>query len=386
MSTPIFQEILAADFIQLLAANLLEKGVQYKITDRADLGIILTATQPNKISMNGIGGFLNPDFDNIGVDVSASPRYAGVFAVTGVNPNVVQGVWYPAGESGSVTGDIWFWDGIHYQVTDDTQFNGTDPATNTAAYTVLLKGAPNVGYAEVWDIVIYNLFGIVYREDEWRNKITMSQATFQWGNPEVREIILESDWIGAIDCINQRGEFQKCDISTGARLTITNDFDAVFNHNTLDSSASITVENSNGNDVQACRFSGVGATLEDVAVSNKIAESGFSNFETTIDITGLTTIDLTAAGYQGIIHLTSSNATETVNLISNIPSIYPYKLYPAAGLTLTLTGSPVATAAVNEIILPTLTVVLNGDNGDWIELQSDGVTSYSAQQDAMNYI
>tara|TARA_R110000868_G_scaffold175724_4_gene412921 strand:- start:2733 stop:4700 length:1968 start_codon:yes stop_codon:yes gene_type:complete len=125
----------------------------------------------------------------------------------------------------------------------------------------------------------------------------------------------------------------------------------------------------------------ISATIE-----YKGTDNNASNFEATIDITGLTTLDITANNiYCGIINLTSSNATENIDEITvvNTPLV-PFTLRPASGLTLTVTGTAVGSATTDDIVLPTATIVLDGTNGDWLQLQSNG--TYSRQLAAENYI
>jgi hypothetical protein len=121
-------------------------------------------------------------------------------------------------------------------------------------------------------------------------------------------------------------------------------------------------------------------------IENKGTDNTTSNFEATIDITGLTILDITADNiYCGIINITSSNATENIDeiTVANTPSV-PFTLRPASGLVLTVTGTAVASATTDDIVLPTATIVLDGTNGDWLQLESNG--TYSRQLAAETYI
>lgn len=121
------------------------------------------------------------------------------------------------------------------------------------------------------------------------------------------------------------------------------------------------------------------------AIDKKRCESGFSNFEATISITGATTLAITTVfPYVGIFNLTSANATETINTITNFPTLCPFKLLPASGLTVTFTGTAIAGIAADKIALPTASFVANGTNTDWIVLQAS--SAHVEQVDAMNYI
>jgi hypothetical protein len=107
-------------------------------------------------------------------------------------------------------------------------------------------------------------------------------------------------------------------------------------------------------------------------IENKRIESGFSNFDFLLDITGLTTVNLLAGtpggtnAYMGIFNLTSTNATESVDTLVNYPSTHSFEIRPASGLTLTLVHG---TGAGNPRLAGGINAVLNGTNGDFIVLQ-----------------
>lgn len=108
-------------------------------------------------------------------------------------------------------------------------------------------------------------------------------------------------------------------------------------------------------------------------VENKIVQSGLSTPDATIDITGLTTVDYTAAWaqYVGILNLTSSNSTETIDSITNPPTDFPFTIRPAAGLVLTITGAAYAGIAAGQIALKAASYVLDGTKGEYIVLEID---------------
>ena len=115
-------------------------------------------------------------------------------------------------------------------------------------------------------------------------------------------------------------------------------------------------------------------------VESKISTIGFSNLEETIDITGLTALDCTAAWaqYRGIYNLTSSNATETISAdsLTNFPTLFPFRIVPATGLALTLTCTSAASAAAGSIVGSAGTIVLDGTNGDFVELEADSTGTF----------
>jgi len=103
---------------------------------------------------------------------------------------------------------------------------------------------------------------------------------------------------------------------------------------------------------------------------------GFSNTETTLDITGLTNIDfgvvsilggliVDSGRFCGLIRLTSTNATETINTIyaGNSTVFSPYRFIPEAGLVVTFNDSSVAGG---NIILNTQNIPVNGSLSEYI--------------------
>lgn len=104
----------------------------------------------------------------------------------------------------------------------------------------------------------------------------------------------------------------------------------------------------------------------------------------TLDITGLTTIDLSSVADADIVNLTSTNATETVDSIIGATDNKTVRLQPESGLTVTFTGTAVADAAAGDIVLPTASFVANGTNRDYLSVVSDG--DFVKQVDANNFI
>jgi hypothetical protein len=101
------------------------------------------------------------------------------------------------------TGDIFIWDGYHYQLTDHTLVDGTDP-TISPAYVQLSKTNLRVGYIEEVDKVIYDLATdiIEVRGDRLRNRVfQISLQNWQWGNPNV----FNNTVLGTANTVNQRG-------------------------------------------------------------------------------------------------------------------------------------------------------------------------------------
>lgn len=77
------------------------------------------------------------------------------------------------------------------------------------------------------------------------------------------------------------------------------------------------------------------------------------------------------------------NPQQTVNInnpsiVIEIPtdSLFPFRLIPASGLTLTLTGTAAASATDGSIVMSGATIVLDGDNGDFVELEADSTGTF----------
>jgi hypothetical protein len=79
------------------------------------------------------------------------------------------------------------------------------------------------------------------------------------------------------------------------------------------------------------------------------------------------------ASHCGILTLSSANPAENISSVMQASLVFDYELHPAAGLMLTLTGTPYATALANSITLPAATLVLDGDTGDFATFRNDSL-------------
>src|SRR3990170_1682707 len=108
----------------------------------------------------------------------------------------------------------------------------------------------------------------------------------------------------------------------------------------------------------------------------KTMVDGLSTFERTVNISGLTTLDITEnySKFAGIIDLTSTNATESINLILNQPSRFDYELRPEIGLTLTINGTAFADIdSDGQILLNSATVNLIGSEMEYIIFRKEKI-------------
>lgn len=263
-------EITYADMATALAGATLTPGQYYNITDAAgtDLGFVCMAVQADEITVSGTGGYLNADFQAVG-------DYSGVEGITGQAAGTQQGIWQAANEGGYTQGDIVIWNLLHWQLTDSGAIDGTDPATNTAAYTQLLKTNTNQGYITAWDGSEFDFPNawLQYREDVLGNKIRYTKneddankglgysaiLDFQFGRTGVYANISDDGYMGIKNIIGffyrnsftKSSEFSNCTIGDQASvygntlalaagiLSCTFENESGFNTNTFYSSASI---------------------------------------------------------------------------------------------------------------------------------------------------
>ena len=325
-----------------------------------------------------------------------------------------------------VLGDIVIWNLLHWQLTDDTLLDGTDPATNTAAYTVLYKQSQNVGYIEVWDIVEFDYIGnqtVEFRQDSIAGGTVRGETGivgYQFGRYDCLENNINTP--GIFDIINLIGKFRYNTVYQNVNISgIVTGADTAIENNILENGGALTgITAGTGCSISRNKIGqgatlggsttmGDGAAFNDLdirankQISNKAIDAGvtfsdkivqlttdtaetysanvegnriqpgFSDIPGTIDITGLTTLDCTAAWaqYRGIYNLTSSNATEAIDTITNPPTAFPFTLRPAAGLVLTITGTAYSGIGAGQIALKAASYVLDGDKGEYIVLEID---------------
>ncbi len=279
-------------------------------------------------------------------------------------------------------GDIVFWNGFHFQLVDDTTIDGTDPYTNTTAYLRLVKGSnANLGYIRCEAKVEYDFRnnwiqaytderGIVIR-DTFLNS-NGSIDLFQRGNDFV---FGQSVPDGSIYTnINNRGIITSNLISSSSLVISDNTNTGTITGNSFINSSIIA--NKTSQTLGSCTFIGIIATVNPlISETSYIAEKGVqSTFPCTIDITGLTTLDITAANnYCGVINITGG-AVEGIDTITNRPQV-PFKLNFPVITTFTITGTAAVAMMANKIALSAATYVGNGSKGDFIEFEEATLNS-----------
>lgn len=334
-------------------------------------------------------------------------------------------------------GDVVIYNCLHYQATDITLLDGTTPDVNTSAYTLLPKSTANTGYVTEVDQIEFVFVDdwLQYRADKRGNTYRYSESIdtavfglgytainlFQWGRDAAHSYFVEESLCDILNAlyppermvVTNGSQADQNIFNAGSFPTIIKVEDnSIFTSNTFNSGNFTEISIRNGT-LGSCVFNtgfqnihltnaGVGnKTIDTSGVQNWFVngltlgfpetisngesdithQSGYSNAAREVDITGLTTLDLSATEEVGIYNLTSSNATETINLISNFPTLFPFTLKPETGLTVTITFTAVGSLSANDqIVGQSVFVVLNGDNGDELTLQAATFGAYSVTE------
>lgn len=189
------------------------------------------------------------------------------------------------------------------------------------------------------------------------------------------------------------GYFESATLSSGAKVS-----GVVIGRNTfITGTLAASVEILNGMiDIPAYFYLDVFTVTQ----RNKIAVMGNSTFEAPLDLddgaifSGTTiTIPTNMRDFIGIYNVLApyGSTAESISKIIGSPTSdfdVNFELRPESGLALTLTGTAVASAVADEIILPTATLVIDGTNKDWVKLTTSYRSGISRvyQIDAQNYI
>lgn len=205
-----YTEVTYSEMEALIAANGLTPGGWYLITDASgtDLGFLTNAVTENEINVSGVGGYLNADFQAVG-DYSGTPE---TFVAQ-------QGIWNSDNEAGYTQGDVTIWNLSHYQLTDSGAIDGTDPATNTAAYTLLDKATYPETYVTAWDVSEWSFVNnrVDYRNDGQGNVIYGENGVLyhRWGDNRCQSNVIYG---GYIDGRNYSGSYNKNTIYADAAI------------------------------------------------------------------------------------------------------------------------------------------------------------------------
>lgn len=342
-----FIESTYASIDALRIAGTLIKGAFYRITDRADDGIVVQAISTDKLSFGGNASYLLADYNNT-ADYTNAP-----LALNNRN-----GVWDASLESTMVNGDVVIWNGNNYQVQSAGSFAGTNPSINALAYFLLPKDVRK-GYITEVDFVKYDFVNdsILERSDKRGNIISATGVPFfQWGNDLVAGNTVLN--FAKYDCINNRG---------------------VIQGNTLSGSVTVVTDSTSVGTIRTSRFNCTGYTYTcnstliakvllnncDVFLNTNITfnstsqysdrscELGTSTFNEDIDMTtAFSAGDLTipaALNYVGIFRLVN-NSGQTISKILNLPSFVKSRFNVATGNNQNFAHTAVALAVLGNLV------------------------------------
>lgn len=370
----------AGGFIELTYAQALDaavkcklvEGEHYKITDRADLGVILLATTPCSFSLEGQGIFLNPDFQNV--------------------LSLNTGVWHSglAGLVANVSTTIW--NGFHY--LNLTGATGTAPNGDAVNWQLIPKSTTD--YIEEIDFIQYDFANdwLIRREDKRGNKVRgysdefgdTAIDYFQWGNDAVTFNRIEG--ASTYECYNNRGI-----LFNNYSYDTVNMVSSQANVGTVESSCfkgntNVTCDFNTNKGLKYCEVRASASTIGSVVFDttalyekNKL-DVGYSDFPANLDMTdgqayALATTTLTvptSLKYVGIFTLINNSGASTSKIVE-LPTNHKLRFYVAAGNTQIFSHTAIAGAVADQLISDaaaanTITGRTNGS--DFIEYERAG--------------
>lgn len=297
-----------AQLLTLISTGSVVGGQFYLVTDAlfSDGGVVVQGVQINKTTaVNGSGIFLNADYQGVG-------NYSNVASY--IN-NV--GIWGNfATPIGFVTGSVAIYNNINY-----LSLNGvwaSNPTTTPAAWLALTKSATN-GYVTAIDQMRYNILTnqVVYRADSVGNEVDLyisglvnSLTSFQWGRTTVtKNKVRGNSYINAtnsyctflgnnlengtltdatVKSVNV-GLYQANEINGVSSLSCTTNNNGSVLGNQIERGVAVTLQNVGSvGGLNYCKIADISANIQtsdlSTLISNKQCESGFSNFETVLNL------------------------------------------------------------------------------------------------------
>ena len=339
------------------------------VTDRS-IGLFLdTSTNPTYTpQLSGWYNAQNPDFQDIGV-------YSAVFALTGIAKGTNWRVYTAALEAGGADGDIYFWNGLIYQLTNLAGTDNTTPDTNPA-YTVLPQGV-TYGYIAQRYFCLYDFATDTITEiaDNGNPVNTMGLngiSNFQFGNNNVYGC---TSLNGQFLIVNSRALLLNyIDMIGGGGIVISNDFTGHLSGVTFINSSMNII---GANQLTGCIFENISFTWDSDLLGSQTTglyiNTNESNLAVALDLddvaifaAGVLTIPANVA-VAGLFTLNSIGAKNITEIIWG-PTTKNIRLINGAGFVLTVTSG----GGANQ---PNLKSAANfvGAAGDWIELQSGSV-------------
>ena len=433
-------EITYADAVQAITNSALTPGAFYNITDAAgtDGGFICVAVATNAFSVRGAGMFgsefnaVEFDFANNqliyrsdlignvvrGADavaafpwgysnVSGNTVNNGLFSIT-VNPNAFyrNNTIYPGASVTNITaGDNFYFENNILenggQISGITAGSNCSISRNKIGPGATLGGNTTMGDgAQMNDMVCgpsSNIANNTLGASANMSYNNLGTSGVIYGNTiedsgQIFNNIIQSDGSIENNIVRESASIANNQFSQGARIT---DCEILPNGRVFSNAIEVggTISNKaigyfvqlNGN-----TFNGQIVISETISESilNSRCVQGASIVQGAIEITGLTTLDITAAWaqYRGIYNLTSSNASEALDTILDFPTAFPFTLKPASGLTLTITGTQIGSIAAGQIALKAASYTLDGSKGEYIVLEADPTNTYLVEKLVVNGI
>lgn len=322
----------------LKSSSGLTKGTFYKMTDRADLGLIIQSTSTSDLSVQGSAIFLNPDYQN-----AILPNYLMSF----------EGVWNDAIAVIVAGSSVVSWNGIQY--VNATGSNGlSNPSIDTTNWTVITKAASPQLYVQETDYVTYDFYNdsIISRSDKRGNVYSGDYIyDFQWGNDSVKNNLISS--FAYANCINNRGAITNNTLTSGSDLEINSDFDGIFTANEMGNNAEVRCLGTIT--VSDCLFSSNIVFQLSQSYSSKSCVSGFSNFDAPLDMSNIAIYDSlvltipTAYVYVGIFNLLNNNSA-SIREIINTPTNHEVSIQPQNAYSYSFEHTAIGSAGANNMV------------------------------------
>lgn len=427
-----FIPILNSALLALQVSGTISVGSYYLVTDvlNADTGVVILGTTAKTVELQGGGLFLNPDYAN----VSGLNKGVWVSTLTGLVANVSIVIWNGAhyknltGAATSSSPDIdttnWVimsksiantyipvCDSVRYDVVNNLVVCRTDVVNNSVEYYNDGKGNEaialfqwgnnaNVYRNKVASTSILNClnnYSSVIANNLFASNIL---ANLNAGAIQYNEIIGASELQAQTQTGNIVGNFiseaSSVQLNSNTANVLQNTFvgqslvsgttnAANFIQNTVHTKADVTISG-NTSAITYCTF---GANLafnlstNTSAITSKRCESGFSNFETTLNldnpniftlVSGTITISSLYA-YVGIFNLYSTTQ-QAIRKIVNLPSNHVSSFYSVAGYSEAFAHASISTATANDIVCDagvSTNYVIGRTNGtDFIKYQLSG--------------
>jgi hypothetical protein len=369
-------DITSAAFEVLRAAGTLKANRYYKITDvgyvtslfvhtsggsdfpRTGLAVlrlpITTGQAPwirsGSYALNDYATYRNLVYRNTtGTNTATSPDSDGV----NWTPQSPTGARY---ESVYMIAKFSYSGGFTVTELHDTELNNTITATNLIVGSYVRRDSNNVNNISDY---LSDLDASEYAGPLSNNVIISSSLSFPSGDGSgggVNSNKLISSQINSLDDVD--GEIQG-NIISGTTLTLTDGLLAA-----ADIKNSI-IDLPSGSELEV---------RDDIVIDGVKVSSEGSTAQDTIVMSGLTVVPLNTNGYPdmyGEFVMSSTNATETVTRFTNrAHTLFPIKIAPESGLTLTITGTAHGSlASAGQVIGGAASYVLNGSKGDYVILQ-----------------